>query len=101
MEVDNIEKVMDELIEYWGNKKLFLRQTPLMSQVGAAQFLQLSYVKQYFMARFLLLAGLFMLLTLQGCAVAGGIFKAGVWVGIFAVVLVVIVVGVIVSKSKK
>jgi len=66
-----------------------------------AQSLQLSCVKQYFMARFLLLAGLFMLLTLQGCAVAGGIFKAGVWVGIFVVVLVVIVIGVIVSKAKK
>jgi len=53
------------------------------------------------MGRFLSLAGLLMLMTLQGCAVAGGIFKAGVWVGIFAVVLVIIVIGVIVSKSKK
>jgi len=42
-----------------------------------------------------------MLLTLQGCAVAGGIFKAGVWVGIVAVVLVIIIIGAIVSKSKK
>ena len=53
------------------------------------------------MVRSLSLAGLLMLLTLQGCAVAGGIFKAGVWVGIVAVVLVIIIIGAIVSKSKK
>lgn len=53
------------------------------------------------MGRSVSLAGLIMLLTLQGCAVAGGIFKAGVWVGILAVVFVVVIIGVIVSKSKK
>ena len=59
------------------------------------------HLKTILMRRFLSLACLLMLLTLQGCAVAGGIFKAGVWVGILAVVLVVVVIGVIVSKSKK
>lgn len=42
-----------------------------------------------------------MLLGLQGCAVIGGIFKAGVWVGVIIVVIIVIIIGVIVSKSKK
>ncbi|HET6255730.1 MAG TPA: phosphatidate cytidylyltransferase [Puia sp.] len=40
-------------------------------------------------------------LLLQGCAVVGGIFKAGVWVGILAVVFIVVVILVIVSKSRK
>ena len=30
------------------------------------------------------------LLTLTGCAIVGGIFKAGVWVGILVVVLVLV-----------
>lgn len=42
-----------------------------------------------------------MLLALQGCAVVGGIFKAGVWVGILIVVVVIIIIGVIVGKSRK
>ena len=33
-----------------------------------------------------------------GCAVAGGIFKAGVGVGAFVVILVVVLVVVVVSK---
>jgi hypothetical protein len=49
----------------------------------------------------LLFLGLFLTLLLQGCAVVGGIFKAGVWVGILAVVLIVIVILVIASKAKK
>ncbi len=32
------------------------------------------------------------LLMFSGCAVIGGIFKAGVWVGVLAVVLVIVVV---------
>ncbi|HEX3773772.1 MAG TPA: hypothetical protein VHV51_04860 [Polyangiaceae bacterium] len=35
-------------------------------------------------------------LTLDGCAVIGGIFKAGVWVGVIAVVLVIaLILGVV------
>jgi len=49
----------------------------------------------------LILLGLLMSLVFQGCAVAGGIFKAGIWVGVIAVVLIVIVIIAIVSKSKK
>jgi hypothetical protein len=37
-------------------------------------------------------------LTLPGCEVIGGIFKAGIWVGVLAVVIVVAIVGFIVAK---
>ena len=37
-------------------------------------------------------------LMLPGCAVAGGIFKAGAWVGALAVILVIVIVGVIAAK---
>ena len=53
------------------------------------------------MKQSLLYLGLFITLILQGCAVVGGIFKAGVWVGVLAVVLVVIIILVIISKSRK
>jgi hypothetical protein len=53
------------------------------------------------MKQSLLLLGFLITLILQGCAVAGGIFKAGIWVGVSAVVLVVIIILVIVSKSRK
>jgi hypothetical protein len=49
----------------------------------------------------LLFLGLLLTLLLQGCAVVGGIFKAGVWVGVLIVVLIIIVILVVVSKSKK
>ncbi|HEY4064990.1 MAG TPA: phosphatidate cytidylyltransferase [Puia sp.] len=39
--------------------------------------------------------------VLPGCAVVGGIFKAGVWVGVLAVVLVIGLILWIVSKSSK
>jgi hypothetical protein len=32
---------------------------------------------------------LLLLLSMSGCAVVGGIFKAGVWVGVLSVVVVV------------
>lgn len=54
-----------------------------------------------FMKQSLLFAAVLLMMTLQGCAVVGGIFKAGVWVGVVAVVLVVIVIAVIVSKARK
>jgi hypothetical protein len=37
-------------------------------------------------------------ITLPGCAVVGGIFKAGAWVGAVAVILVVAIVGLIAAK---
>jgi hypothetical protein len=37
---------------------------------------------------------------LGGCEVVGGIFKAGVWVGVMAVVLVVIGVGFLIAKLR-
>jgi len=39
------------------------------------------------------------LLCFQACAVVGGIFKAGVWVGVVAVVLVIAIIVFIVSKA--
>lgn len=49
----------------------------------------------------ILFAAILAMLAFQGCAVVGGIFKAGVWVGVLVVVLIVIVIAVIVSKSRK
>lgn len=37
-------------------------------------------------------------LTLPGCAVVGGIFKAGAWVGALAVILVIVIVGFLALK---
>ena len=37
-------------------------------------------------------------IALPGCAIAGGIFKAGAWVGALAVILVIAIIGFIVAK---
>jgi hypothetical protein len=37
-------------------------------------------------------------ITLPGCAVVGGIFKAGAWVGALAVILVIAIVAVLAAK---
>ena len=37
---------------------------------------------------------------LGGCEVVGGIFKAGVWVGVIAVVLIVFGVGFLIAKLR-
>jgi hypothetical protein len=42
-----------------------------------------------------------MIFLLQGCSVIGGIFKAGIWVGVLAVILLVIIVFAIANKVKK
>jgi hypothetical protein len=39
-------------------------------------------------------------MTLTGCAAIEGIFKAGMWTGVIAVVLVLIVVGFIAAKMR-
>ena len=52
------------------------------------------------MKQSLFLSAALLSFLLQGCAVAGGIFKAGVWVGVLAVVIVIVVILVIVSKSR-
>jgi len=44
---------------------------------------------------------LFSLFMFSGCEVIGGIFKAGVWVGVLAVVAVVGVIIYFISKSSK
>ena len=43
----------------------------------------------------------FLGVTLAGCEVIGGIFKAGVWVGAIAVVLIVVLLVVVVGKFRK
>lgn len=45
-------------------------------------------------------SALALLLTLSSCEVIGGIFKAGVWVGIIIVVLVVVLILWLVSKGR-
>jgi hypothetical protein len=37
-------------------------------------------------------------IALPGCEIAGGIFKAGAWVGALAVILVIVIVGFIAAK---
>jgi hypothetical protein len=39
-------------------------------------------------------------LTLGGCEVVGGIFKAGVWVGVIAVLVIIGGIGFIVAKLR-
>jgi hypothetical protein len=44
----------------------------------------------------------FLLIVLcPGCAVVGGIFKAGVWVGVLAVLLILGVIVLVISRSNK
>jgi hypothetical protein len=40
-------------------------------------------------------------LSLAGCEVIGGIFKAGMWVGVLGVVAVVVLIGFVISRFKK
>ncbi len=50
----------------------------------------------------ILLAALFFLVTtVSSCEVIGGIFKAGVWVGVLLVVLVVGIIIWIIGKARK
>jgi len=52
--------------------------------------------------RFFLLLALLVVsaMTLTGCEVIGGIFKAGMWTGVIAIVLVLVVVGFIAAKIR-
>ena len=43
----------------------------------------------------------FLGVSLAGCEVVGGIFKAGIWVGAIGVVLIVVLLVVIVGKFKR
>jgi len=38
--------------------------------------------------------------TASGCELAGGIFKAGAWVGAVAVIMIIAIVGVIAAKIR-
>ena len=50
------------------------------------------------MAWLQLLILIVLVVTLPGCAVVGGIFKAGAFVGALAVILVIAIVGIIAAK---
>jgi hypothetical protein len=39
-------------------------------------------------------------MTLTGCELAGGIFKAGMWVGVVFIVLIIAIVGFIAAKIR-
>ncbi len=54
-------------------------------------------MKQYSLFGLLALA---MAMTLSSCQVVGGIFKAGVWVGIVLVVIVVVVILWLVGRGR-
>ncbi|HJS53884.1 MAG TPA: hypothetical protein VJ765_05050 [Chitinophagaceae bacterium] len=41
---------------------------------------------------------IFVTVSLTSCELAGDIFKAGVWVGVFAVVAVIVLIAYLVSK---
>jgi hypothetical protein len=50
----------------------------------------------------ILLAALFFVLTtMSSCEVVGGIFKAGVWIGVLLVVLVVGIILWVIGKARK
>ena len=50
----------------------------------------------------ILLAALFLITTMMSsCEVVGGIFKAGVWVGVLVVVLVVGIILWVIGKARK
>jgi hypothetical protein len=40
-------------------------------------------------------------LFLGGCEIVGGIFKAGMWVGVIGVVLVLVIIGFLVTKLRR
>jgi hypothetical protein len=48
-----------------------------------------------------LLCGIMMLVIFSGCAVVGGIFKAGVWTGVFIVAIIVGLIVWLVAKAGK
>jgi hypothetical protein len=43
----------------------------------------------------------FLGVTLAGCEVVGGIFKAGIWVGGIAVILIVVLLVIVAGKFKR
>jgi c-di-AMP phosphodiesterase-like protein len=42
-----------------------------------------------------------MIILLSSCTVVGGIFKAGVWVGVLGIVILVVIIFWIISKAGK
>lgn len=43
----------------------------------------------------------FLLLALPGCEIIGGIFEAGMWVGIILVIIVIMIIAWIVRKMRR
>jgi hypothetical protein len=42
-----------------------------------------------------------LLMLLSGCSIIGGIFKAGVWVGVIGIVIILIIIIWLISKATK
>jgi hypothetical protein len=51
-------------------------------------------------SRFLMLAGLLLLIFLPGCEVIAGIFKAGFWTAIILIVLFIALIGYGIAKMR-
>ena len=49
----------------------------------------------------LYILALIAIIILPGCEIIGGIFKAGVWVGVIIVIFIVVIISFIVAKFKK
>lgn len=71
---------------------------PLFGKAFALSSLNDELMKQYSVFGLLALATA---MTLSSCEVVGGIFKTGVWVGIFLVVLVVGLILWLVGRGRK
>lgn len=56
------------------------------------------YIKQHYMRKFSILAFMMAIMSLSSCQVIGDIFKAGVYVGIIVVILVVAIIIWIIRK---
>lgn len=42
-----------------------------------------------------------LVLSLSGCEVVGGIFKAGIWVGALGIIAIAVLIFVVISKVKR
>jgi hypothetical protein len=48
-----------------------------------------------------ILVALFAAFTLGGCDLIGGIFKAGMWVGVIGIVAVIALIGYVISRFRR
>jgi hypothetical protein len=53
------------------------------------------------MKKMLILLLSFLMICLSSCSIVGGIFKAGAYTGIIAVVVIIIVIAIIISRLRR